>query len=74
MLKKNKSDIHSVLFRKDKYDTRSARSRLKNHNLKPIKKVHTTKNFYRYRIRDPTLFKSFMTKKIDDIELIIGFY
>lgn len=42
--------------------------------LKPIKKVHETKNYYRYRIRQPKLFRRFVTKRVDNIiTLIIGY-
>ena len=60
---------------------------LKRHQLSPIKKCHTqkTENMvqHRYRIIDPSKFKSFSTKKIKSfsndghtryIILIIGYY
>lgn len=71
-------EIHSVDFRHG-YTTKQAKQWLKKHNLKPIKPVHirikdgiTTS--LRYRIVDPSEFKSFITKKIDNgnINLILG--
>lgn len=71
-------EIHSVDFRQN-YTTPQARQWLKKHNLQPIKRVHITKKdnvitSRRYRIKDPELFKSFITKKIDNgnINLILG--
>jgi len=70
-----RSDIHSVLFDKTKYTPTQALKWLKDHNLKNIKPVHETINYYRYRIIDPDVFRSFITKKLKNgIELIIGFY
>lgn len=71
------SDIHSVLFDINNWDTLEARKWLKNHNLKPIKNVHKTEHFLRYRIKDPSIFTHFITKTIDHgkgIKIIIGFY
>lgn len=65
--------VHSVLFDNKKWLVSEARKWLKEHNLKPIKPVHKTVNFHRYRIVDPKEFSSFYTKKLPDgIELVIG--
>jgi len=71
-------EIHSVDFRSG-YTTPQAKQWLAKHNLKPIKRVHITKEdgkvvSRRYRIQDPELFKNFITKKVDDgkINLILG--
>ena len=78
----NKSDIHSVVFIKP-YTLYDRHSFLRRHKLKPIKRVHTTQNTFRYRIIDPIEFKSFSTKKIKAsvrdgessgiVDLIIGY-
>lgn len=69
------SDIHTVFFTKDKFTTKKAREWLKLHNLKPIKRVHKTVNTLRYRIREPDLFSSFITKKNKNgVNFVIGFY
>tara|TARA_R110002126_G_scaffold157692_4_gene305182 strand:- start:504 stop:746 length:243 start_codon:yes stop_codon:yes gene_type:complete len=79
---KNKSDIHSVVFLGD-YPLNERYAFLKRHKLKAIKRVDTTKNTYRYRIIDPSKFKSFSTKKIKTysndghtryVNLILGYY
>ena len=70
----SRSEIHSVLFDDKMYTTAEARKWLKKHNLKPIKIVHHTENYLRYRIKDPSLFKSFITKEIKPgIKFVIGF-
>ena len=82
----NKSSIHSVVFLDD-YLLSERYAFLKRHKLKPIKRVHTIKTDkliqHRYRIIDPSKFKSFTTKKIKSfsndghtryINLVIGYY
>lgn len=65
--------IQAILFDNKKWLTSEARKWLHSHGYKPIKKVHTTHNFHRYRLADPEQFKSFYTKKLSDgIELVIG--
>lgn len=71
------SDIHSVAFDRDFWTEARANRWLSKHNLYPIKRAdYWQKNWIRYRIVDPSLFKSFITKKLKDdhINLIIGFY
>ncbi len=67
--------VQAVLFEKNKWKTILCRSWLKKHKLKPIKRVHLTENYYRYRIVEPLAFSSFKTIKLGDegIDIIIGF-
>lgn len=66
-------EIHSVLFNRDKVSTVDARKWLKNHNLVPIKPVHKTSDKLRYRIRDPALYKSFVSRIINpNVTLVFG--
>lgn len=69
------SQIQAVLFRKSIWDTKMARKWLKKNKMKPIKKVHKTKNLLRYRLRSPEQFKRFRIKKIPkfSIKFVIGF-
>ena len=48
------SKIQSILFDKKYFNTDKARNWLKKNNFKPIKRVHITKNFLRYRILYPS--------------------
>ena len=75
------SEIHSVSFlAKGKWTATKARKWLKEHDLKPIKRVHKVYvdgklTQLRYRIKDPKQFKTFSTKKAKPhINLIIGYY
>jgi hypothetical protein len=83
---KNKSDIHSVVFL-DNYPLSERYGFLKRHGLLPIKRVNTIKTDklvqHRYRIIEPSKFKSFTTKKIKSysndghtryINLVICYY
>lgn len=66
-------NLQSVLFDKEIYTTGQAREWLEKHNIVPIKRVHTTENFYRYRIRNPKDFNRFFTKKIKyGIDFVFG--
>ena len=76
------SDIHSVVFVKP-YSLFDRHLFLKRNGLKAIKRVHPTSNTYRYRIIEPSKFKSFSTKPIKThvrdnssghVNLIIGYY
>ncbi len=68
------SEIHGILFDKTKYTEAEAKKYLKEHNMKPIKRVHITEKFFRYRLVDPKVFKYFRIKKIGGgVEYILGF-
>jgi hypothetical protein len=47
------TEIQSILFNKTKYNSIKARKWLKENNYKPIKRVHKTENYLRYRIKNP---------------------
>lgn len=64
--------IHTIAFNNSAYTTAQARSWLRRHHYEPIKQVHKTKNWFRYRIRDPNMFRSFVTKKEGNINFIFG--
>ena len=67
------SIIQSVLFDKNLWNDSGALLWLSEHNLIPLKKVHYTKNFLRYRIRNPNEFTAFYIKKLENgIEIVLG--
>ena len=45
--------IQAVLFGISDWSTNDARKWLKNHNITPIKNVHKTDHYLRYRIKTP---------------------
>ena len=47
--------LQACLFGINDWSTDEARKSLKIHNITPIKKVHKTKSFLRYRILPPFL-------------------
>lgn len=64
--------IQSVYFSKP-WTTTAAEKWLKAHNLKPLKSVHRTANYLRYRIHHPSKFQQLRTKKLDQgIYLVFG--
>lgn len=65
--------IQSIIFEKNKWSNKTAKKWLRDNMYSPIKPVHATSNFLRFRLHNPELFKSFITKKLPNgIELIIG--
>jgi hypothetical protein len=68
------SEVQSVLFEKKYWTLRSAADWLVRHNLWQIKKVHETKNFYRFRLHEPKNYKRIrILKTKKHLGLLIGF-
>lgn len=68
------SEIQAVLFNKHMVTTKQAEKWLKDNKIKPMKRVHKTKNLLRYRIRLPSKYKRMRYKKINSfVSFIIGF-
>lgn len=66
------SHIQSVIFDKKIWNTENSLEWLKSYHIIPLKKVHVTKNFLRFRIREPK-YKHYVTKKLNNgIEIILG--
>lgn len=66
-------EVHSIVFMKDKWNEKSSRKWLQEHEYYPIKQVDKTLNTLRYRIVDPKEFVSFITKKNDKgINFVLG--
>ena len=69
------SDIQAVLFDRNYWTITQSKKWLAVHHLHPIKPVHATKRFYRYRLHLPSDFRILRTHKTGDhMDLIIGFY
>lgn len=54
--------IQALLFDKNKFTTSEAREWLKKHKHKPIKRVHITENYLRYRLRPPNKKYNYITQ------------
>lgn len=59
------SQIQAFLFDKNYYNTKSAARWLAFHGKIPIKSVHTTNNYYRYRMIEPVKYGKYRTIYID---------
>jgi len=57
--------IQSIIFDKKYWTIKKAHYWLFNHQLNPIKDVHETDYYYRFRINEPQKNKSYKTIKID---------
>jgi len=66
--------IQAIIFSRKFWNTELAEEWLKKHKYRPIKPVHITKNYYRYRLKDPKKLSGYRTKEIGiGIKLIIGY-
>jgi hypothetical protein len=66
-------ELHAVLFDRNIYTPNTARTFLKNKNIKPIKRVHKTPLNLRYVITNKDKYNSFRSKFITDgIKYIFG--
>ena len=66
--------IVAILFDKHFWTIPKAEAYLKLHQFKPIKEVHITDNYYRYRLLTPNKNNKFFTKKLNNgISLIISY-
>lgn len=54
--------IQAVLFPREDFTPQQARYWLQKHNLVPIKMVHPTPNYLRYRIETPRVTKKYYSK------------
>lgn len=74
MQKKHKSKVQSIIFEKSLYTTKNARRWLENNGFMPIKHVDISKNFYRYRVRQPRYGAKYrMIEFTDGIKAVIMF-
>lgn len=72
------STVQAVIFSKKDWSTEDARKWLFEHDYRPIKRVDKTKNFLRYRLKDPKQFKTFRTRPLKTkdgrrFQLVLGF-
>ena len=56
--------IQAVLIDKHVYNLKQADSIIKRNGWKPIKKVHITENYYRYRLHNPSNKYEYKTKEV----------
>jgi hypothetical protein len=72
MDKSNSYTVQSILFDNNLYTTKQARQWLNKNNYKPIKRVHKTEKYLRYRIQLPQHNGKYIFKQINDgIKLIL---
>lgn len=64
--------VQAVIFERSRWDALSARNWLEANNIPRVKHVHTTKNYLRYRVREPK-FSHYITKDLDNgIKMVLG--
>jgi hypothetical protein len=69
------SKTQAIILSKEFFTEMEAEKWIMFHRYHPIKPVHETKQYYRFRLENPRDFSHFITKEIEDgVKLIIGFY
>lgn len=69
------SKVQSIHFSRQYWTATSSKSKLDQMGYKALKAMHTTPNFYEYRLEQPDLFHHFVIKKRNPgIQLVVGFY
>lgn len=56
--------VQAVIFNKKDYTPTQCNKWLRIHRLRPIKAMHETENYYRYRISEPNPKANYMTKTV----------
>lgn len=58
------SEIQAIIFDKNYWSLKQANSFIHLHDFKPIKKMHETKNYYRFRLEEPNKRYRYRTKEV----------
>jgi hypothetical protein len=67
--------VQSILFDATVFSKTEARRWLSDHGYEPIKPVHETEHWLRYRISEPYQYNRFRIKKFSpDIHVVFGAY
>ena len=68
------SGIQAIIFHKNTWTEDTARQWLEDHKYSPIKKVHITPNYLRYRLLPPSRFAGYFSKPLGNgIVLVVGY-
>lgn len=74
---RDREHVQAILFSHSHWNADEARQWMKDHLYKPIKRVHKTAIYLRYRIQDPSQFNSYKTVSTSyagkDIEFILSY-
>ena len=74
LLGQGRTKVQSVYFGIERWPVRKAETWLAKHGFHPIKEVHVTDRFLRYRIKPPTKGKRYITKRLPkDISLVLEY-
>lgn len=66
--------IQAVIFNKKKWTIPKAKKWLYDHGFKPIKQVHETLNYFRYRILPPLKNKSYYSTPLKNGVILVMFH
>jgi hypothetical protein len=59
--------VQAILFNKKEYTPKSSLMWLHAHRYDPLK-IHETKNYYRYRLKEPIKNHKYITIKVNNID------
>lgn len=65
----------AIILHKDWFTLREAENWIHRHRYHPIKKVHSTLNFWRFRLKEPNenIYDYRIIKLRDGVKAVIGF-
>lgn len=66
--------FQAILFDRKYFNPSKCRRYLRNNGYEPIKKVHTTKDYYRYRLQPPSKTYKYITINLTGDGVIKGVY
>lgn len=69
-----RKNIQAILFNKQFYTAETSRKWLNKHHFTPIKRVHITDEYLRYRLTEPSKLKRYRTINLgENVKAIISF-
>lgn len=70
------TEIQSVMLKRSKFkNVKNGMKWIKKNKFKPIKRVHKTNNYFRYRLNQPNKYNKFRIKTINNnVKFVIGIF
>lgn len=69
--------LQAIIFSKKRFTKQDAAAWVESHGYAPIKGVHVTKNFYRFRLKKPSKVYNYVLRPLTGrgagIKLVLGY-
>jgi hypothetical protein len=70
--------LQAIIFSKRRFSKEEAAGWVKDHGYEPIKAVHVTKNFYRFRLKKPSASYRYVLRPLTGrgagIKFVLGYH